>query len=140
MKASKTMRYQGKNVDLEKLRGDIAAYLQRDGFKVQQPKQGQSQMLIQAQKGGFLREIISSERALNIMIQGAPGDFTVQIGIGKWVQNIAVTAVETLLITELFLPLDVAEMAWNFEVENKIAKQIDTMVQSQAQTATMKAA
>lgn len=140
MKASKTMRYQGKNVDLEKLRGDIAAYLQREGFKVQQPKQGQSQMLIQAQKGGFLREIISSERALNIMIQGAPGDFTVQIGIGKWVQNIAVTAVETLLITELFLPLDVAEMAWNFEVENKIAKQIDTMVQSQAQTATMKAA
>lgn len=140
MKASKTMRYQDKNIDLEKLRADVTAYLQSDGFKIQQPKQNQSQMLIQAQKGGFLREIISSERALNIMIQGTPNDFTVQIGIGKWVQNIAVTAVETLLITELFLPLDVAEMAWNFEVENKIAKQIDTMVKSQAQTATMKPA
>lgn len=140
MKASKTMRYQDKNIDLEKLRADVTAYLQSDGFKIQQPKQNQSQMLIQAQKGGFLREIISSERALNIMIQGTPNDFTVQIGIGKWVQNIAVTAVETLLITELFLPLDVAEMAWNFEVENKIAKQIDTMVKLQAQTATMKPA
>lgn len=140
MKASKTMRYQDKNIDLEKLRADVTAYLQSDGFKIQQPKQNQSQMLIQAQKGGFLREIVSSERALNIMIQGTPNDFTVQIGIGKWVQNIAVTAVETLLITELFLPLDVAEMAWNFEVENKIAKQIDTMVKSQAQTATMKPA
>jgi hypothetical protein len=139
MKASKTMRYQNRNVDLDKLRSDIVAYLQTDGFKIQQPKQGQSKMLIQAQKGGYLREIISSERALDIMISGTPNDFTVQIGIGKWVQNIAVTAVETLLITELFLPLDVAEMAWNFEVENKLAKRIDDMVQSQS-TATVRAA
>ncbi len=139
MKASKTMRYQNRNVDLNKLRSDIVAYLQTDGFKIQQPKQGQSQMLIQAQKGGFLREIISSERALNIMLSGTSNDFTVQIGIGKWIQNIAATAVETLLITELFLPLDVAEMAWNFEVENKLAKKIDEMVQSQS-TATVKAA
>ena len=56
MKASKTMRYQDKNIDLEKLRADVTAYLQSDGFKIQQPKQNQSQMLIQAQKGGFLRE------------------------------------------------------------------------------------
>lgn len=138
MKASKTTRYQNRNVDLDKLRSDITGYLQTDGFKIQQPKQGQSKMLIQAQKGGFLREIISSERALNIMISGMPNDFTVQIGIGKWIQNIAVTAVETILITELFLPLDVAEMAWNFEVENKLAKKIDEMVQSQS-TATVRA-
>jgi hypothetical protein len=128
MRAEKTMRYQNTNVDLTTLRDDIVSYLQSDGFKVQTPKPGQDRMLIQAQKGGFLREIISSERALNILIQGSPSDFTVRIGIGKWIQNIAVTAVETILITELFLPLDVAEMAWNFEVVNKIAKRIDGMV------------
>lgn len=139
MKASKTMRYQNRNVDLDRLRSDIVSYLQTDGFKIQQPKQGQSRMLIQAQKGGFLREIISSERALNIMLSGTSSDFTVQIGVGKWIQNIAVTAVETLLITELFLPLDVAEMAWNFEVENKIARKIDDLVQSQS-AATVRAA
>jgi hypothetical protein len=128
MRAEKTMHYQNRNVDLMSLRNNIVAYLKSDGFKIQEPKPGQDMMLIQAQKGGFLREIISSERALNILIQGTPNDFTVKIGIGKWVQNIAVTAVETILITELFLPLDVAEMAWNFEVENKIAKKIDTFV------------
>jgi hypothetical protein len=127
MRADKTLRYQGRNVDLKALRDNIASFLQADGFKVQQPKPGQDVMLIQAQKGGFLRELISSERALNILIQGQPNDFTVRIGIGKWIQNIAVTVVESALISELFLPLDVAEMLWNFEVENKIVKKIDSM-------------
>jgi hypothetical protein len=53
-----------------------------------------------------------------------------QIGIGRWIQNIAVTATETLLITELFLPLDVAEMLWNFHVENAAARKIYEMVRA----------
>ncbi len=130
MKATKTLRYQNRNVDLNKLRGDIVAYLQSDGFKIQEPKQGETRMLIQCRKGGFLREIISAERAMNIMIDGTPENFTIQIGIGKWIQNIAVTAVETVLLTELFLPLDVAEMAWNFNVQNKIVKKIDELVEA----------
>jgi hypothetical protein len=125
MRADKTLKYQNRNVDLGALRDNIAAFLHADGFKIQQPKPGQDMMLIQAQKGGYLREIISSERALNILIQGQPNDFTVRIGIGKWIQNIAITVVEAALITELFLPLDVAEMLWNFEVENKVVKRID---------------
>jgi len=84
--------------------------------------------LVQAQKGGFLRELITAERALNILIQGEPNNFMVRVGIGKWVQNIAVATVETLLISELFLPLDVGEMLWNVEVEKKILKKIDDFV------------
>ena len=132
MKAKKEMHYQGRHVDLDQLRSGIATYLKSDGFKVQEPKPGETCSLIQAQKGGFLREIISSRRAMNILIAGTPDDFTVTIGIGKWIQNIAVTVVETVLITDLFLPLDVAEMAWNFEVENMIAKKIDGLVQGQS--------
>lgn len=128
MKATKTMSYKDMHTDLNALRQNIVSYLQSDGFKLQEPKPGQNRMLIQAQKGGFLREIITSERALNILIQGTPDDFTVQIGVGKWIQNIAVTAVETIVLTELFLPLDVAEMLWNFNVENGVAKKIDEMV------------
>lgn len=133
MIASETRRYQNRNVDLGRLRADIVSYLQSDGFRVQEPKQGETRMLIQAQKGGFLRSAMSAERALNLLIAGAPDDFTVQIGIGKWLQNIAVTAVETVGITVLFLPLDVAEMAWNLEVRDKIGKKVDELVQAQSQ-------
>jgi|GEM_PF-84017 len=128
MLADKTIRYQGRNANLTALRDNIVTYLQSDGFKIQASRTTAEGMLIQAQKGGFLRELITSERALNILIQGEPNNFTVRVGVGKWVQNIAVAAVETLLISELFLPLDVGEMLWNVEVEKKLLKKIDDFV------------
>ena len=128
MLADKTVRYQGRNTNLDALRQNVVKYLQSDGFKVQEPRPSKGGMLIQAQKGGFLRELITAERALNILIQGEPNNFTVRVGIGKWAQNIAVATVETLLISELFLPLDVGEMAWNIEVEKKLLKRIDDFV------------
>jgi hypothetical protein len=132
MIGDKTIAYQGRNTDLNALKDGIVNYLQGDGFKVQAPRASDGGWLIQAQKGGFLREVITAERALNIMIHGQPDSFNVRLGIGKWIQNVAVTAVETIAITELFLPLDVAEMAWTVHVENKVIKKIDELVQSNA--------
>jgi hypothetical protein len=132
MIGDETIPYQGRNTDLNALKDGIVDYLQGDGFKVQVPKSSGGEWLIQAQKGGFLREIISAERAPNIMIQGQPNDFSVRVGIGKWIQNAAVTAVETIAIAEIFLPVDVAEMAWTVHVENKVIRKIDELVQSTA--------
>jgi len=126
----KTIPYIGRNTDLNGLKDGIVNYLQGDGFKVQVPRSSIGGWLIQAQKGGFLREIITAERALNIIIQGQPNNFNVRVGVGKWIQNAAVTAVETVALSELFLPLDVAEMTWTVHVEKKVVKKIDEIVQS----------
>lgn len=37
-------------------------------------------------------------------------------------------ALETLLLSDLFLVVDVAEMAWNLEIESKLSKQIESFV------------
>jgi hypothetical protein len=84
--------------------------------------------VIQAKKGGFLDKIIAADRALSILVSGDPNDFTVKIGIGKWLEHLGVAALETLLLSELFLVVDVAETAWNFEIENKLAKEIESLV------------
>jgi hypothetical protein len=130
MIGDKTVNYEGKNTDLNALNNSIVKYLQSDGFKVQAPKLSTGGYLIQAQKGGFLSEIISAERTLNITIQGQPNDFNLRIGIGKWIQNAGVTVVETTLLSPLFLPLDVAEMSWTVHVENGVFKKIDELVKS----------
>jgi hypothetical protein len=83
---------------------------------------------MQAKKGGFLRAVIAADRALTIMISGSPEDFTVHIGIGKWLEHLGVAAVETLLISDLFLVVDVAETAWNLEIEDKLVKDIRSFV------------
>ncbi|MDA8311835.1 MAG: hypothetical protein M0Z46_14715 [Actinomycetota bacterium] len=65
---------------------------------------------------------------LTVMISGEPNDFTVRVGIGKWLEHLGVAAVETLLISDLFLVVDVADTAWNFEVEDKLIKQIESLI------------
>jgi hypothetical protein len=128
MVGEKVRHYQGKNTDLAALKDKIEQYLQNEGFKVQSSMPSQHGVLIQARKGGFLRDIITADRAFNILIDGEPNNFTVRVGIGKWFKNIAIAAIETLLLSEIFLLVDVPEMLWNFEVEGKISKNIDSFV------------
>jgi hypothetical protein len=120
--------YEGKNTDLSALKAEIEQYLQGDGFQVQSSTPSPHGTVIQAQKGGFLASVIAADRAVTILIDGEPNNFTVRLGVGKWIKHLGVTAVEALFISELFLLVDVPEMLWNLEVESKIAKQVDSFV------------
>lgn len=128
MIGEKVRHYQGKNMDLNVLKGKIEEYLKGDGFKVQSSMPSPHGTVIQAQKGGFLRSIITADRAFTILLDGEPNNFTVRVGVGKWLKHLAITAVEALLLTELFLLVDVPETLWNLEIENKILKTIDSFV------------
>jgi hypothetical protein len=121
--------YEGKKADLSVLKNQIEQYLQEDGFKTQSSEVTPQGTIIQAQKGSFLSAVIAADRALTILIQGEPDDFTVKVGIGRWLEHLGVTAVEALLISPLFVLVDVPETLWNFEIENKIIKQIDTIIE-----------
>ena len=135
MVAEKTLRFQGKNKDLSQLSQQIFQQLQSEGYKTQS-KTVPLGTVIQAQKAGILRDIITADRAFTIMISGQPNDFTVHIGIGKWVQNIAVAVAETLLLSVLFLAVDVPEMLWTTHVEKGLAKEISQIVEGQTVTAS----
>ena len=123
----KVLRFQGKSKDLGQLSQQIMQQLQTEGYKVQ-TRTAPLGNIIQAQKAGILRDIIAADRAFTILVSGQPDDFTVHIGIGKWVQNIAVAAVEILLLSTLFLAVDVPEMLWTTHVENGLVKEITMIV------------
>jgi hypothetical protein len=128
MIGEKIQHFQAKHTNLAQLQGQIEDYLKTDGFKTQTSSPSPHGTLIQAKKGGFLSAVIDANRALTILIDGDPDNFTVRTGIGKWLEHLGVTAVETLLLSELFLVVDVAEMAWNLEIENKLAKKVTELV------------
>jgi hypothetical protein len=127
MVAEKVLHFQGKNKDLTQLSQQIVQQLQTDGYKVQSTTAPLG-FVIQAQKAGILRDIITADRCFTITISGQPNDFAVHIGIGKFIQNLAVAAVETLLLTWLFLAIDVPEMLWTRHVENEIIQKITQIV------------
>ena len=78
--------------------------------------------LIQAQKGGILSNIIDAQRPLTILLEGDTNNFAIKIGIGKFIQNLAVMAAEAILLSSLFLFVDVPEILWTEHVEKGIIK------------------
>jgi hypothetical protein len=127
MVSEKILRFQNKNKDLAVLAQQIVQQLQAEGYKTQATSAPLGQ-IIQAQKAGIMRDIITADRAFTIMLSGQPNDFTVHIGIGKWIQNIGVAAAEALLLSWLFLAVDIPEMLWTIHVENDLAKKITQLV------------
>ena len=128
MLGDKEERFQDKGTDLDALQSHLEEYLKADGFTVQSSPPSEQGRVIQAKKTGFLREVIDADRALTVTTTGSPADFTVRIGIGKWLQHLSVAAIETLLLGDLFLVVDVAETAWNVEIEDKLVKDLKTFV------------
>jgi hypothetical protein len=120
MLGDKSEHFEGKGTNLDALASHIEEYLKSDGFTVQTSAPGDQGTVIQARKSGFLREVVAAERAFTITITGSSSDFTVRFGVGKWLQNLGVAALETLLVSDLFLVVDIADSLWSLEVEDKI--------------------
>ena len=83
---------------------------------------------MRATKAGILRDIITADRAFTIVISGQPGHFTIRVGIGKLIQNLAAAAAEALLLSELLLAVDVPERLWTSHVEKQVIQEINQVV------------
>jgi hypothetical protein len=127
MVTEKVMHFEGKNKDLNQLSQQIVQKLTADGYKTQSATKPLG-IVIQATKAGILRDIITADRAFSILITGQPNDFSIHVGVGKWIQNLAVAAVEAVLLSWLFLAVDVPEMLWTQHVERGIVKEITQIV------------
>lgn len=103
-------------------------YLRDSGWKTQSRIE-EGQAVLQANKGGFLRDIIAADRALTFLFKENAGNLEVHVGVGKLGQNLAVTAIEFLLLSDLFLAVDVPEMLWTKHVETELLGQLKALAQ-----------
>ena len=125
--SEKILRFQNENKDPASLSQQIAQQLQSDGYKASMATAPLG-TVIQAQKGGILKDLVAAERAFTIMVTGQSDDFSVHIGVGKFFQNLGVMAAEALLLAELFLAVDIPEMLWTEHVEKGLANEITQVV------------
>jgi hypothetical protein len=115
--------------DVGQIINQFVTYLQQKGFKTQYREEN-GKAIVQAQKGGILRDLIAADRALTFTFEKVGNQLKVTAGIGKWIQNLAVTAVETIILSPLFLAIDVPEMLWTEHVESEIMKGLEQIVSS----------
>jgi len=123
----KTLRFQGKNKELGPLGVQIEQRLKTDGYETHIATTPKG-TVIQAKKAGVLRDIITADRAFVILLSGQPNDFTVKVGIGKFVQNLAVAAAEAILLEGIPLLVDVPEMLWTTHVQKGIIQEITQVI------------
>lgn len=123
----KTLHFRDRNLDLAKLVLEIQDYLEAEGFHVHASQHHHRGTVIQAKKGGFLSKFIDADRALTIMVSGTPDAVAVRVGIGRWAEHLAIGTIEALVLPHLFIAVDIAEVAWNFEIENKLVKEIESL-------------
>lgn len=104
-------------------------FLQNQRWKVQSNVQG-DKAVMQAQKPGILRDLVAADRALTFTFDAtAPGQLQVTTGVGKVLKNLAITAIETLLLSEIFVVVDIPEIMFTEHVEKELLTQLQAIAQ-----------
>ena len=123
----RVMHFEGKGKNLDQLSKQIVAQFTAEGYETQCAAAPLG-FIIQMKKAGILRDIVTADRAFTILVSGQPDDFTIHVGVGRYFRRLAVVAIEALLLTELFLVVDVPEMLYTEYVDGKIIGEIEKLV------------
>jgi hypothetical protein len=120
--------YVTKNCNLEHLADSIEERFSTQGYETQSTKTDQG-WVVQARKKGMLRDILAADRAFTVAISGTPNNFIVSFGIGKWVQNIGMAAIEGFFIYPLIFFVEIPVSLWSFRIENQFWRYAESQVE-----------
>ena len=138
MLGDKEEHFAGKGTEISALQSHIEDYLKKDGFTIQttrpRPRNGHP-----GEEGRLPSRSRRGRPGATVTITGRPNDFTLRFGIGKWLEHLGVAAFETLLLSELFVPIDIADTLWNLEIEDKLIADIKKYVVSHAPRSRVRA-
>lgn len=83
--------------------------------------------VVQPQKGGIRSDIVTAKQAFTMLLMEPPDDFSIWVGVGKLVQNLAVMA-ESTLPSRPSLGVEVPEMLWTRRAEKGVINGIRRLV------------
>ena len=86
---TKVGSYEGKQVDLKKLYGNIKNMLMAEKFGITKDEVTESSYHLKAVKQGVSRIILGATRDLSLVIAGEPDAFAVTLSVGAWGKNFA---------------------------------------------------
>lgn len=116
--------YRDQNCDLDTLSKDINSWFSDQGYQVQSNKT-EGAWVVQAQKTEAWRKAVGASRAFNIVIQGQPNDFSVEVATGEWASNLTASGVAALLTGGSTLLVSGLAAGWSKKIESDIWNFID---------------
>jgi hypothetical protein len=119
--------YRDKNRDLEVLLRDIEAWFNQQGYQTQTNK-NDGTWFLQAAKTEVWRKVVGASRAFNVLIQGQPNDFSVELSTGEWASNLTAVAIGTVLTGGVSLLFSGAAAGWSSKIESDLWSFIDQKI------------
>lgn len=119
--------YSGKNVDLKKLNSLITQFFREENFRVQNAMHPRG-FLIQAQKGGILRTLLSTDKAFTLVIEGEPSDFRIKVGVAEWLKGPGDAKVEQFFRSPMIAYSEVPEALWSYEIEHQLWHYVENQI------------
>ncbi len=119
-----TRTFTGDPVDLAQLAQDAKLWFMNGDFETQIASE-QGTWIIQARKTGVVRTITGTNQAFVVKIEGSPDSFTVDVGTGKWVENLAGAGLASLAVGGITLLTGAIGIAWVKKLENDFWNWID---------------
>lgn len=119
--------YRDNNRDLEVLLKDIETWFSEQGYQTQTNKSDRT-WLLQAAKTEAWRKVVGASRAFNVLIQGQPNDFSVDLSTGEWASNLAAGGVAAVLTGGATLLISGVAAGWSKKIESDLWSFIDHKV------------
>lgn len=119
--------YIGRGCDLEILTDSIEEHFQTRGYQTQKGRK-EGGWMVQARKGGELRELLAADRVFTVVVTGGPSNFRVTFGLGKWFESPGAAVVEQIAIGPVVAHIEIP-VGLSREVEREfwshVEKQVD---------------
>ncbi|MBD2246046.1 hypothetical protein [Nostoc sp. FACHB-888] len=119
--------YQDKDRNLDALLRDIETWFSEQGYQIQSNKTDGT-WLLQAAKTEMWRKAVGASRAFNVLIQGQPKDFSVELSTGEWASNLAAGGVAAVLTGGVTLLVSGLAVGWSKKIEGDLWNFIDQKV------------
>lgn len=119
--------YTNRNRDLEVLLKDVETWFKEDGYQTQMSKTDGS-YLLQAAKTETWRKAVGASRAFNVLLQGEPNGFSVDLSTGEWAANLAAGGLAAVLTGGFTLVASGIAVGWSKKIEADLWTFIDQKV------------
>jgi hypothetical protein len=119
-----TKTFTGESQELHLLAEDVKMWFQGSGYEVQAAS-NDGIHIIQARKTSGVRTFFGTNQAFNVKIEGQPTCYVVEVGTGKWVENLAGSGISGLFTGGLTWLTGAAGAAWVKKVESDLWNWLD---------------
>jgi hypothetical protein len=126
--ATTSQKYIGRNCNLDRLAEAIQEYFETRGYQTQSDRKELGHV-VQARKKGTLSTVVPADRSFTLIVEGEPNSFTVSFGIGKWLQNLSVGALEGMAIGPALFVAEVPISLWDYDIEREFWSFVEQKVE-----------